>query len=159
MEVIMPPQGNPRTWAEASLEIAASPPVLWATFVELSKWPHWSLLVKSATCVSGVEWTLGAHLQLEMNLPFPVRLWSGIATLTEVQPAVAVSWETEYTLDVAVARSYHFKPTGLGTLVTIHEAYYGSWVWLYRLTGFPRQMISAFDQSLRNLKVYLEVGA
>jgi len=155
----MPPQGTPRALAEASLEIAASPPVLWATFVELAKWPRWSPTVKSVACVFGAEWTLGAQFKLDMELPFPVKLWSSIATVVEVQPAVSVAWETEYPLDVLVVRSYRFKPTGSGTLMTIQEAYYGSWVWLYRLSGFPRQMLQAFEQTLQNLKTYLEVGA
>jgi uncharacterized protein YndB with AHSA1/START domain len=154
----MPPQGNPRAIVEASLDIAASPPVLWATFTDMNKWPRWSPTVQSACCVAGTEWTLGAQFELALDLPFPVRHWSGIATITEVQPATFVSWEKEYPLNVAVVHSYRFRPSELGTLFIIREAYYGNGVLLYRLSGFPGQMRRAFEAALKKLKVYLEVG-
>jgi uncharacterized protein YndB with AHSA1/START domain len=154
----MPPQGHPRAIAEASLDIAASPPVLWATFVDLDKWPRWSPVVRSACCVAGTEWTLGAQLELVMDLPFPIGHWRGVATMTEVQPATSVAWELEYPWDVVAIQSLHFKPSALGTLLSIRETYYGSWAFLYRLTGFARKMQKAFGAMLRNLKAYLEVG-
>ena len=154
----MPPQGNPRAVVEASLDIAASPPVLWATFADMDKWPRWSPEVKSACCVAGAEWTLGAQFELTMDLAFPVRLWRGVAAITEVQPAVSASWEMEYPLDVLVVHSLRFKPSDLGALMTIREAYYGGWVFLYRLSGFTGQMRKSFGVTLRNLKAYLEIG-
>jgi hypothetical protein len=154
----MPPQGNPRAIVEASLDIAASPPVLWATFTDMSKWPRWSPIVQSACCVAGTEWTLSAQFELALDLPFPVGRWSGIATITEVQPAASVSWEKEYPLDVTVVHSYRFKPSEPGTLFIIREAYYGNGVLLYRLSGFPGRMRRAFETALKKLKVYLEVG-
>ena len=155
----MPPQGNPRAQAGASLDFAASSPVLWATFAEVSKWPRWSKVVKSAQWTAGPEWTLGAQLELAMDLPFPVRHWRGTAVITEIQPAVCIAWETGYPLEVITIRSYQFKPSALGTLLTIREAYYGNAVWLYRLERFPGQMSKAFEAALQSLKMYLEVGA
>ena len=154
----MPPQGNPRVLAEASLDIAASPPVLWATFVDLDKWPRWSPVVKSACCVAWTEWTLGAQLELTMDLPFPASHWRGVATVVEVQPAASVAWELEYPWDVVAVHSLRFTPSALGTLLSIREAYYGNWAFLYRLTGFAGKMRKAFEATLRNLKAYLEVG-
>ena len=154
----MPPQGNPRAIAEASLDIAASPPVLWATFADLNKWPRWSPVVKSACCVAGTEWTLGEQLELTMDLPFPVSHWRGVATVVEVQPATSVAWELEYPWDVVAIHSLRFKPSALGTLLSIREVYYGSWVFLYRLSGYTGKMRKAFEAMLRNLKAYLEVG-
>jgi len=154
----MPPQGHPRAIAEASLDIAASPPVLWATFADLDKWPRWSPVVRSACCVAGTEWTLGAQLELVMDLSFPIGHWRGVATITEVQPATSVAWELEYPWDVVAIHSLRFKPSALGTLLSIREAYYGNWAFLYRLTGFAGKMQKAFEAKLRNLKAYLEVG-
>lgn len=154
----MPPQGHPRAIAEASLDIAASPPVLWATFADLDKWPRWSPVVRSACCVAGTEWTLGAQLELVMDLSFPIGNWRGVATITEVQPATSAAWELEYPWDVVAVHSLHFKPSALGTLLSIREAYYGNWAFLYRLTGFAGKMQKAFEAKLRNLKAYLEVG-
>jgi len=155
----MPPLGNPRAQADASLDFAASPPVLWATFAEVSKWPRWCKVVESAQWIAGSEWTLGAQLELAMDLPFPVRHWRGTAVITEIQPAASVAWETGYPLEVIVIHSCQFKPSELGTLLTIREAYYGNAVWLYRLERFPDQMSKAFEAALQGLKVYLEVGA
>jgi len=155
----MPPQGSPHAQAGASLDFAASPPVLWATFAEVSKWPRWCKVVESAQWTAGTEWTLGAQLELAMDLPFPVRHWSGTAVITEIQPAASVEWETGYPLEVIVIRSCQFKPSELGALLTLREAYYGNAVWLYRLGRFPGQMSKAFEAALQSLKVYLEVGA
>jgi Polyketide cyclase / dehydrase and lipid transport len=155
----MPPQGNPRAQAGASLEFAASPPVLWATFADVAKWPRWCKVVESAQWTAGPEWTLGAQLELAMDLPFPVRHWRGAAVITEIQPAASIAWETGYPLEVIVIHSCQFKPSELGTLLTIREAYYGNAVWLYRLERFPGQMSKAFEAALQSLKVYLEVGA
>ena len=154
----MPPQGNPRAIAEASLDIAVSPPVLWATFADLGKWPRWSPVVKSACCVAGTEWTLGEQLELTMDLPFPGRHWRGVATVVEVQPATSVAWELECPWDVVAVHSLRFKPSTLGTLLIIRETYYGNWAFVYRLTGFAGKMRKAFEAMLRNLKAYLEVG-
>ncbi len=154
----MPPQANPRAIAEASLDIAASPPVLWATFADMSKWPRWSSVVKSACCVAGTEWTLGAQFELTMDLPFPVQHWQGVATITEVQPAVSASWEMGYPLDVIAVHSLRFKPSALGTLLVTREAYYGGGTFLYHLSGFPGKMCKLFEVALQNLKAYLEVG-
>ena len=154
----MPPK-SPRAIVEVSLDIAASPPVLWATLADLSKWPRWSKALQSARWVSGTEWTLGAQLELTLDLDLPVRQWSGIATITEVQPAVGVSWEAEYPLDVIAVHSCRLKPSDLGTLLVIQQAYYGSWVFLYRLSGFTGRMRKLIEAALKNLKVYLEVGA
>jgi uncharacterized protein YndB with AHSA1/START domain len=158
---MMPPQEKPRARVQVSLDIAASPPVLWATFTDLEKWTRWSSTIKSACCISETEWTLGAQFQLAMELPFPARQWSGVATITEVQPATLVSWETEYPLEVATIRSFRFKPTVLGTELSICEVYHGSWVagMIYRLSGFPGQMRKVFEKMLQSLKTYLEVGA
>jgi hypothetical protein len=79
--------------------------------------------------------------------------------MTEVQPAVSVSWEMEYPLDVIAVHSIRFKLSDLGTLLTIHEAYYGGGVLIYRLFGFPDRMRKAFQIALQNLKAYLGVGA
>jgi hypothetical protein len=157
----MPPQEKLRAIAEVALDIAASPLVLWATFTDLDKWQRWSPVVKSACCVSGAEWVLGARFQLTMDLPFPVRQWSGTVTIAEIQPAVSLSWEADYPLDVMVVRSHRFKPSALGTELSIREAYYGSWIagMLYRLSGFPSQMRTVFEKTLQNLKTYLEIGA
>lgn len=152
-------QWKPRAVMEVSLDLAATPPVLWATFTDLDKWPRWSPTVKSACCVSGTEWTLGAQFQLDLDLPFPVRQWNGIVTFTEVQPTVAVSWEAYYPLDVNAVHSYRFKPTREGTLVTIRETYSGRWVWLYYVFGFMGRRRKASETALQNLKAYLEVGA
>ena len=154
----MPPQGDPRVVAEASLDIAVSPPVLWATFADLDKWPRWSPVVKSVCCVAGTEWTLNEQLELTLDLPFPVSHWRGVATVVEVQPAASVAWELEYPWDVVAVHSLRFKPSALGTLLSIREAYYGSWASVYRLTGFAGKMQRAFEAMLRNLKAYLEVG-
>ncbi len=157
----MPPQEKPRAIAEVSLDIAASPPVLWATFTDLDKWQRWSPAVKSACCVSGTEWVLGAQFQLTMDLPFPARQWSGTVTIAEIQPAVLLAWEADYPFDVMVARSHRFKPSAVGAELSICEAYYGSWIagMLYRLSGFPGQMREVFEKTLQNLKTYLEIGA
>lgn len=155
----MTPQEKPRAAVEASLDLAATPPVLWAAFTDLDKWPRWSPSVKSACCVSGCEWTLSAQFQLDLELPFPVGQWSGVVTFVQVQPAVAVSWEAHYPLTVTAIHSYRFKPSVPGTLMTMREAYYGRWVWLYQLSGFMGRRRKAFDLALQNLKVHLEVGA
>jgi len=155
----MPLQGNPRAQASASLEFAASPPVLWTTFADVAKWPRWCKVVESAQWTASTEWTLGAQLELAMDLPFPVRHWRGAAVITEIQPAASIAWETGYPLEVIVIHSCQFKPSELGTLLTIREAYYGNAVWLYRLERFPGQMSKAFEAALQSLKVYLEVGA
>jgi len=154
----MSPQGPPRAFTETALDLAASPPVLWATFSSIDKWPRWSKSVRSARWVAGTEWTLGAQLELALDLPFPAGAWRGVAVIAEIQPAISVSWETEYPFDVVVVHSYRFQPSELGTVLVVREAYYGSWVWLYRLSGFPRQRCKAFEIALRNLKTYLEVG-
>ncbi len=155
----MPPQGKPRAVTEASLDLAATPPVLWATFTDLDKWPRWIPTVRSACCVSGTEWTLGAQFELELDLPFPARQWKGIAVITEVQPAASVAWEMEYPLGVVVVHSSRFELSDLGTLLTLREAYYGGGVLFYRLSGFPERMRQVFETALQNLKTYLEVGA
>jgi len=59
---------------------------------------------------------------------------------------------------VVAVLSLHFKPSALGTLLSIREVYYGSWVFLYRLSGYTGKMRKAFEAMLRNLKAYLEVG-
>lgn len=155
----MPPQGKPRAEVAASLDLAATPPVLWATFTDLDRWPRWIPTVRSACCVSGTEWTLGAQFELMLDLPFPAGQWKGIAVITEVQPAASAAWEMEYPLDVIAVHSVRFAPTALGTLLTLREAYYGGSVLLYRLSGFPGRMCRAFEVALQNLKTYLEVGA
>jgi uncharacterized protein YndB with AHSA1/START domain len=154
----MPPQGSPRAIVEVSLDIATSPAVLWAAFTDMSKWPRWLPIVQSACCVAGTEWTLGAQFELALNLPFPAGRWRGIAKITEVQPAICVSWEKYYPLDVAVVHSYRLEPSNLGTLFAIYEAYYGTGSLIYRLSGFPGKMRQAFEMGLKKLKVYLEVG-
>lgn len=153
----MLPQANPRAEAVASLDIAASPPVLWATLADLGKWPRWSPLVESARWLAGTEWTLGAQIELTTQLPFPVQHWIGVATVTEVQPAISVAWEMEYPLNVVALHSLRFKPSDLGALLTIREAYYGGAVWLYQLSGFTRKRRKTFEAALQNLKAYLEV--
>jgi hypothetical protein len=155
----MPPQEKTRAAVEASLNLAATPPVLWVAFTDLGKWPRWAPGVKSACCVSGAEWTLGAQFQLDLELPFPAREWSGLVTFTEVQPTVAVAWEAEYPFEVAVLHSYRFRPGAHGTLMTIREAYSGGWAWLYHLSGFMDRRHRQFEAALQNLKTYLEVGA
>jgi len=156
----MPLQEKPRAKVQVSLDIAASPPVLWATFTDLDKWTRWSSAITSACCISETEWTLGAQFQLAMDLPFPVGQWSGVATLTEIQPAGLASWKMEYPLEVTTVRSFRFKPTGAGTELLIREVYHGSWIagTIYRLSGFPGQMRKVFEKTLQNLKTYIEVG-
>jgi hypothetical protein len=155
----MPPQGNPRAAIEVSLDIAASPQVLWATFADLDKWPRWSPDIQSVRWASGTVWTLGAQLELTLDLPLPARRWSGTATITEMQPAVSVAWETVYPLDVTVIHSYRFKPSGPGTVLSIREAYYGNAVLFYRLSRFPGQRQKTFETALKNLKAYLQGGS
>lgn len=152
----MPPQEAPRALVEASLDIGASPPVLWATFSDLSRWPRWETSYHSGRWVEGLEWTLHSRLELAMDLPFPARSWAGVAAIVEVQPGVSVAWETEYPLGVTVVRSYRFKPCEIGTLLQIREAYYSSAVLLYRLSRFPSHMGQSFRLSLQKLKTYLE---
>ncbi len=151
----MPTQENPRGLVEASLDLAVTPPVLWATFTDLDIWPRWSPGVRSACCISGTEWTLGASFQLDVDLPFPVRQWQGSVTLTQVQPTVAVAWEAQYPFDVIATLTHRFTPTAAGTLVTIQETHAGRWSWLYRLSGFSGQRRRQFAAALRNLKAYL----
>ncbi len=132
--------------AEASIEIAAGPDVVWEVLADFERWPAWNPDVKNISLEGPVaegttfRWKAG-----------PAKITS---TLRSVQPPREIGW-TGKTLGIDAVHVWRFDAGDGHTLAFTAESFAG---WLPRLLRgrMHKQLHGTLDVGLRRLKAEAE---
>lgn len=132
--------------AEARVEIAAEPEVVWDTVADFERWPEWNPDVRGMSVDGPVaegttfRWKAG---------PGAIN-----STLRSVERPSRIGW-TGRTLGIDAVHVWRFEPRDGHTVATTAESWAG---WLPRLLRGPmrRQLQNALDAGLPRLKAESE---
>lgn len=72
---------------ESSIEIEASPDVVWRVFADVERWPDWTASVRRVTPLDGPDLTVGHRFEI-LQPRFPRLVWA----VTEVDPGRGWTW-------------------------------------------------------------------
>lgn len=148
---------EPQVVVEDSIEIAASPEVLWTSFVDIDQWFHWFPDLIAVEWVAGAPWTLGAQFRQTVKFGFPLGQVTGIGTIVEISAAPYVAWEGKVA-GIEAIHGFCFDATIGGTQVISRHEFYGSQALLARFLFFTRRVHRIYQAALRGLKAYIETG-
>ena len=124
---------------EETIDIAASPGIVWAVMSDLPKWPEWTETVKSLAWVSGNALAVGATARVALE-GAPTDVW----TVTEVQDGRSFTWELR-SRGVHTVAGHEIEPRNGGSHVTL---------WIEQ-TGFVATLLRLYIArvSKRNLPI------
>ncbi len=140
---------------ESQTEIAVSPVILWAAFIDMAQWPRWVPQLEEAKWIDHPEWGLGSHFYVIQHAGFPLGRAVSTFTITAVSPERAVQWVGPMGR-IDLMAWWSFDDTEAGTRVTARQLFHGSWIRLYRWLFFERQMRRLLETTLQGLKAYAE---
>lgn len=83
---------------EVSIDINASPEVVWATLIDVERWPEWTASVRSVELLDGTL-VVGSRVRIQQP-KFPELVW----TVTELEPGASFTWNSRSPGSDAVAR-------------------------------------------------------
>lgn len=72
---------------ESSIEIGASPEVVWRVFADVERWPSWTASVRRVTPLDGPDLAVGRRFEI-LQPRFPRLVW----TVTELDPGRGWTW-------------------------------------------------------------------
>ncbi len=72
---------------ESSIEIEASPEVVWRVFADVERWPAWTASVRRVTPLDGADPAVGRRFEIRQPR-FPRLVW----TVTELDPGRGWTW-------------------------------------------------------------------
>lgn len=72
---------------ESTIEIDASPEVVWRVFADVEQWPAWTASVRRVTPLDGADLAVGRRFEIRQP-PFPRLVW----TVTELDPGRSWTW-------------------------------------------------------------------
>ncbi len=72
---------------ESSIEIEASPEVVWRVFADVERWPSWTASVRRVTPLDGSELAVGRRFEI-LQPRFPRLVW----TVTELDAGQGWTW-------------------------------------------------------------------
>lgn len=72
---------------ESSIEIEASPEVVWRVFADVERWPSWTASVRRVTPLDGADLAVGRSFEIRQPR-FPRLVW----TVTELDPGRGWTW-------------------------------------------------------------------
>jgi hypothetical protein len=153
----MAQERKPLAVVEDRIDVAASPEVLWACFVDLSKWRNWFPALVEAEWIAGTPWTIGARFRQAVRFGFPLGKVTGVAMIVEISPSPFVAWEGKVAGMEAV-HGFRFDATASGTEVLSRHEFYGSLALLARLLLLTRRVHTIYRAALEGLKAYVETG-
>jgi carbon monoxide dehydrogenase subunit G len=129
-------------FSEGSIDVDASPEVVWDTLADFERWPTWSPGVDSVSLEGPVvegttfRWKAGA-----------TRL---VSVLRRVERPHALGW-TGRAMGIRAIHLWRFEPRDGGSLVSMEESFDGPIAKLFR-TRLQRQLDRTTTEGLRALK-------
>jgi carbon monoxide dehydrogenase subunit G len=129
-------------FSEGSIDVDASPEVVWDTLADFERWPTWSPGVDSVSLEGAVvegttfRWKAGA-----------TRL---VSVLRRVERPHALGW-TGRAMGIRAIHLWRFEPRDGGSLVSMEESFDGPIAKLFR-TRLQRQLDRTTAEGLRALK-------
>jgi hypothetical protein len=142
--------GARRLVLEESIDIAASPAVVWEVFQDLPSWPQWNRVCINANWTSRAPWQRGAAFRMWLRMaripvPFNVRL-------DEVAPPQTVAWVST-AATVTGHRRFRFTPIGTSGWTRVEDIKTFTSPILPLRLFYPRPIIQAMSRGwLRSLK-------
>ena len=104
---------------EMTFEIAAPPERVWATLVDVERWPTWTGSMREVTKLEGGELATGRTVRVRQPR-MPALIWE----VTEFDPGKSFSWRSS-SPGITTLGTHHVRPTaGNRTTVTlgIHQS-------------------------------------
>lgn len=99
-------------FTEHSVEIDASPEIVWDVFSDVERWPDWTDSVTSLVGLDGPGLAVGSRFAIKQP-----RMAKLVWQVTEIDPGVSWTWEQRAPGAVAAARHAVVPRPGGGTLV------------------------------------------
>lgn len=136
-------------FSEGSIEIGASPEVVWDTLADFERWPTWSPGVDAVSLEGPVaegttfRWKAGA-----------TRL---VSVLRLVDRPRTLGW-TGRAMGIRAIHVWHFEPRDGGSLASMEESFDGLLVMMLR-RRLQRQLDDTTAKGLRALKEFAERSA
>jgi len=115
---------------ERSIEIAASPDVIWSTLSDVERWPEWTHSVSEVERLDAGDFGVGSRARVKQP-GMPRLVWE----VTEYAPGEVFSWASKIP-GVTTTGGHHLTTTGNSVTVTLmldQEGFLAPVVW--RLTG------------------------
>lgn len=131
--------------ANGSVEVAASPVLVWRLMSQIEDWPTWNPDIKMAR--------LDGRLEAGSRFTWKAGPGTIHSELTEVSPGSVIAW-TGSMLDIRAHHVWRISETGAGTVVSTDETWSGL---LPRL--FPGSMTKSLQKAIDSGLVAIKAEA